>query len=278
MKKAIAPVLILLAAVLIPAAVEAQPAPAAVERNGRAFLFVLEFALAAPLTSGQEETVLSELLRGWQGQSDEERAKFDAYPKLVEAIIHASEPKALEDLRQALESAVREWLGASDRTDPAVAVIAGALKEKGRVLVPGNPPLTAMAAASYSELYAYSEVLAKSPAAAPSQVPSGAAARVKARLLAAWNGFTPEERSQVASTPGLWASLRSVLRYGTPEEQSRVRVQLAAVAAPRQAGEEQSSGKTDVVGRMIKHHVMMNIQQQTFNHYLYCRGFKSSIY
>jgi len=53
MKKAIAPVLILLAAALIPAAVEAQPASAAVERNGRAFLFVLEFALAAPLTGGQ---------------------------------------------------------------------------------------------------------------------------------------------------------------------------------------------------------------------------------
>lgn len=266
----------------------ALPASAAVERNSRAFLFVLEFALGAPLTGSQEETVLRELRRGWESQSDADRAKYDSYPKVVEAITQATDLKALEDLRRQLENATREWLETSDRNDPAVAGIAGALKEKGRVLVSGNPPLTVMAANAYSEMYAYSELLAKIPNAAPDQVSPSAAAKVKGRLLEAWSGFTAEERGQVASTPGLWVSLRSVLRYGSPADQSQVRARLVKIAAPAKNSEEpdseapsrdtQGAGKSNIVGNLIKHRVMMNIQQQTFSHYMYCRGFRSSIY
>jgi len=266
----------------------APPSSDSIERNSRAFVFVLEFALSSPLTGSQEDTVLAELQRGWRALTDKERAKSDAYPKLVEAIIRASDLKALEDLRLELERTTREWLETSDRSDPAVSVIAAALKEKGRVLIPGNPPLTAMAASAYSEMYAYSELLAGIPNATPDRVSPGAAAKVKARLLEAWSGFSPEERSQVASAPGLWVSLRSILRYGTPEEQSRVRADLAAIAAPRPAAASpltsstssstRTSGRSDVVGPMIKHQVLMNIQQQTFNHYMYCRGFRTSIF
>lgn len=262
---------------------EALPASAGIERNGRAFLFVLEFALGTPLTAGQEEIILAELRQGWGARSEDELRKYDVYPKLVEAITHAAEAKAVDGLRRQLEQSTREWLDASDPNDPAVAVVAAQLKQKGKVLIAGDPALTVMAADAYSEMYAYSELLLKVPKAAPDQVASSAVAEVKGRLLKAWPAFTVEERSQVARTPGLWVSLRSVLRFGSRADQAQVRSALKQIAstggaAAAQPGALPGSEKENIVGNLVKHQVLMNIQQMTFNNYMYCHGFKSSIF
>lgn len=269
-----------------PAAPSAPAMPSVLERNSRAFMFVLEFSLGAPLTIGQEETVLAELRRGWSARSGAELAKYDAYPKIVEAITHATDAKAVDDLRLKLEQSVREWLAASDAQDPAVAVVRSALKQKGQVLVAGDPPLTVMAADAYSEIYAYSELLRRSPQASPDNVSAGAVAETRRRLLESWKGFTAEERREVARTPGLWVSLRSVLRYGSAADGSQVRAAIGRIAAPAEssgaggasATSVGGSGKRNVVGELVKHQVLMNVQQMTFNTYLYCHGFKSTIF
>ena len=266
---------------------EGRPASASIDRDGRAFIFVLEFAMGVPFTGGQEEIIRAELSRGWEKLSVEELRKYDAYPQLVEAIIHAANVQAVDKLRSDLEKTTREWLQASDQTDPAVAVIADQMKKKGKVLVPGTPALTVMAAEAYSEMYAYSELLAAKPGAAPDQVPASSVAEVRGRLVKAWAKFTTEEREQVARTPGLWVSLRSVLRFGSAQDQKRVRTSIAAIASPDVSGGEasgsggsrsQGSSVSEIGKNIIKHNVLMNINQMTFNHYMYCHGFKSTMY
>jgi len=267
--------------------IAAFPAAGPIESNARAFLFVLEFALGAPFTGGQEETVLAELRKGWKTKSEQELRKYDAYPKIVEAITRATDRKALEDLRQELEKTIREWLAESEQSDPAVAVISAQLKEKGKVLIPGKPPLTVMAAAAYSEMYGYSELLQKIPNALPDRVSPAVVAEIKSQLLKAWNGFTAEERGQVASTPGLWVSMRSVLQYGSPADQAEIRAELGKiVASVEQAGkpasttssrEGRGSGQINPVEEAIKHTALLNIKQMVFKNYMYSRGF-SSVY
>ncbi len=263
---------------------EAQPAAASIDRNGRAFVFVLEFALGAPFTGAQEEVILAELRKGWQRLPAEELRKYDAYPKLVEAITHAADVQAVNSLRSDLEKSTREWLDASDQSDPAVAVIAGQLKRKGQVVVPGNPALTVMAADAYSEMYAYSELLAGKPGAAPEQIAASTVAEIRGQLVKAWARFTPAEREQVSRAPGLWVSLRSVLRFGSPEDQKRVRTSIAGIAG---SGAEASgstgsrapgSSSQEIANNIIKHNVLMNISQMTFNHYMYCHGFRSTMF
>ena len=271
--------LILLIVLVTGAPNQASPA-GSLERDARAFLFVVEFALGTPFTTNQEETILAELRRGWAAQPAQELKKFDAYPVIVESIIHASDATALETLRGKLESSIREWFETSDRRDPAVAIIGNVLKERGKILVPGNPALTEMAAASFSELYAYSELLARQPGAMPEQVSPVDVTRIRSRLLKAWSGFTSEQRARVVSTPGLWVSLRSVLRHTSASESSKIRTQLVEIAAPARVSQQPSPGRRssnhgDIVGNIVKHQVLMNIQQQTFKHYLFCHGFKS---
>jgi hypothetical protein len=266
---------------------EPASAAASIDRDGPAFVFVLEFALGAPFTGGQEAIILSELRKGWEGLPAEEIRKYDAYPRLVEAITHAADVKALDALRADLEKSTREWLETSDRGDPAVAVIADQLKKKGRVLVAGTPALTVMAADAYSEMYAYSELLAGDPGASPEQVPARDAAEVRGRLVKAWPRFSAAEKDQVARTPGLWVSVRSVLRFGSADDRKRIRASVAGIAAPDgpggQAsgpggGRSQGSSVSEIGKNLIKHNVMMSINRMTFNNYLYCHGFKSTIF
>ena len=193
--------------------------------------------------------------------------------------------KSLEDLRQELEKTIREWLGESNQSDPAVAVISAQLKEKGKVLVPGNPPLTVMAATAYGEMYAYSELLQKIPNALPDQISSAVVAEIKTQLLKAWNGFSAAERTQVSTTPGLWISLRSVLRFGAPADQAKIRAELGKIAAPVERGGGPASanpsratgesGTGNYVGELVKHQTMMNIQQMVFSNYMVSHGFRS---
>lgn len=52
----------------------------------------------------------------------------------------------------------------------------------------------------------------------------------------------------------------------------RTRPGWRSPAEPGRAGEGSAAG--DPLNEMIKHNVLMNIQQQTFNTYMWCRGFR----
>jgi len=242
-----------------------------IDRNSRAFLFVLEFALGAPFTVSQEGIILDELRQGWEKRTEEEIRKFDNYPVMVELILRAGQ-KDLDEIRLELEKTVREWLDSTDQTDPAVAVIKSQLSEKSKVLVPGAVPLTVRGATAYSEMYAYSELLGKSPNALPDQISAGQVSEIRQQLMDAWKGFSEKEKKQVATTPGLWISLRALLQHGTPEERTKVRGQIRKIAAPAggEAGEPSDLGKRAVMN-MSKHMVLMEIQKMTFDQYIYSR-------
>lgn len=240
-------------------------------RNSRAFLFVLEFALGAPFTLSQEEVILNELRQGWKKRTEAELRKYDDYPMLVELILRAGQ-KDLDEIRVELEKTVREWLGGTDQSDPAVVVIKSQLNEKSKVLVPGAVPLTIRGATAYSEMYAYSELLGKVPDAPPDQISEDQVSEIRQQLIDAWKGFSEEQRKQVATTPGLWISLRALLQHGTSEERAKVRGQVRKIAAPAggKAGEPSDLGKRAVMN-MTKHMVLQEIQKMTFNQYLYSR-------
>jgi len=275
-----ASVAVVLAAVALASTAGPQTSslPERVEKNVRAFMFTLEFALGAPFTEGQEAIIAGELRSGWAARTEAELRRFDAYPKLVEAIVKATDADALENVRRQLERTVREWLSGSDAGDPAVAAVQAKLDEKGRVLIAGTPPLTAMAADAYSEMYAFSRLLAQSPDARPDQIPSARVAEIRARLLEAWPGFDPEVRGQVASAPGLWVALRSVLSFGGAKDQARTRAEMLKIAAPGEDGQKAEGAAGGAVGPLVRHQVLMNIQNITFRQYLYCHGFKNTIY
>jgi hypothetical protein len=263
------------------------PALNTIDRNSRAFLFVLEFAMGAPFTTDKERLILKELWQGWEKRTEEQIHKYDDYPRMVERIMSLGQ-KDLAVLRVELEKTIREWLKSMDQTDPVVSVITSQLNEKSKVLIPGDPPLTVRGATAYSEMYAYSELLQIIPNALPDQVSLAQMSEIKQQLMEAWQGFSQEERIQVASTPGLWISLRALLQYGTSDDQARVRGQIQRIAAhPAEAGvrEERfstSSGSTQVsrkrkVMDMASHMALMAIERQTFNHYLFCHGFRNTI-
>jgi hypothetical protein len=244
---------------------------AAIDRNSRAFLFVLEFALGAPFTVSQEKIILDELRQGWEERTEEEIKKYAAYPLIVGLILRAGQ-KDLDEIRPELEKTVRDWLSGTDQTDKAVAVIKSQLDEKSKILILGPVPLTVKAATAYSEMYGFSELLAKKPGALPDQVSADQVSEIKQQLLDVWKGFSEVERKQVATTPGLWISLRALVQHGTPEEQTKVRGQIQRIAAsPKgESGESTDLGKRAVMN-MSKHMVLQEIQRMTFDHYIYSR-------
>lgn len=241
----------------------------AIERNSRAFLFVLEFSLGAPFTISQEKTILEELVSGWEKQTVEELKKFDAYPVIVGMIIRAGQ-KELDEIRLELEKAVREWLSGTDPSDPAVAAVRSQLEEKSRPLIPGAVPLTVRAATAYSEMSAFAELLGKSPAAHPDQISLEEVAEIRGQLMNAWKGFSEEQKKQVAAAPGLWISLRALLQHGTAEERAKVRGQIRRIAEGAITGEPDDAGKRAVMN-VSKHMVLMEIQKMTFERYIYSR-------
>ena len=242
-----------------------------IDRNSRAFLFVLEFALGAPFTVSQEGIILHELKQGWAKRTEEELRKYDDYPVLVELILRAGQ-KDLDEIRVELEKTVLEWMGDTDQSDPVVMVIKSQLNEKSQVLVPGAVSLTVRGATAYSEMYAYSELLGKVPEASPDQISADQVSEIRQQLIGAWKGFSEEQKKQVATTPGLWISLRALLQHGTPQEQAKVRGQIQRIAAPaaREGREPSDLGKRAVMN-VSKHMVLMEIQKMTFNQYIYSR-------
>ena len=246
------------------------------DRVRRSFLFVLEFALGAPFTAAQERLILEQFNPGWwAAKSDDEKESFGQYPKIVAWILRAG-GKELEEMRKTMEETTRDWMKTSPQSDPVVAMVRARLAERGQALVAGDPPLTEMAASAFSEIVAYSRLLRRNGSALPTQLNDEAVAGVRSDLLRAWPDFSVAERGQVAMTPGLWLVLRTLVIHGDAVQRQSARQRLLSLTAAEASAPARgrSGGKgSDAVGNMIRHNVMMNIRQQTFNTYMWSRGF-----
>ncbi|MHB8997766.1 MAG: hypothetical protein ACYC63_21170 [Armatimonadota bacterium] len=261
--------------------------PSTLEGKARAFLFVMEFALGFPFTVQQETLVLEELLKGWSEAPAEELAKYDAYPGLVQVIMQLDQ-KQVAEVQEELAGTVREWLDSSPQDDPVVAMVRQQLAEKGRTLVAGTPALTMMSARAYSELMGYAELLQEYPAASPDEVRPEVVSNIQAALVTEWPKLGKEQREQVRGTPGLWLVLRAALEQGTAADRAKVRGMLAKLApkpAPVKPGAKPSATGKPATSTgdgkpmsMAAHWSMMQIQQQTFNHYMWSRGFRSTMF
>jgi hypothetical protein len=260
-------------------------ADAQLERVRRSFLFVLEFALGAPFTAAQERLILGQLGGAWwAAKSAEEKETFGRYPQVVAWILKAgrapqgdgrNRPADLEEMRRTLEGTTRQWLKESPPSDPVVAMIRARLAERGRTIAAGEPPLTAMAASAFCELTAYARLLRRDASALPDGVGDEATSAVRGELLRAWPGFSAAERGQVATAPGLWLVLRTLVAHGDAAQRQTARARLLSLTASEVGSSPPVPGGkgNDAVGNMIKHNVLMNIRQQTFNSYMWSRGF-----
>ncbi len=261
-----------------PAAAPLGATDSELDRVRRSFLFVLEFALGAPFTAAQERLILGQFGPAWwAAKSLDEKKSFNQYPQVVAWILRPGQ-KELEEMRQTLEETIRQWLKESPASDPVVAMVRARLAERGKMLIIGDPPLTEMAASAFCELYAYSRLLRRNGSALPAQLSDEDMASVRNDLLRAWPGFSSAERGQVATAPGLWLVLRTLVVHGDAAQRAAARNRLLSVtAAETPAGRGRPAGRggkgNNVVSSMIKHNIMMNIRQQTFNTYMWSRGF-----
>lgn len=253
-----------------------------IDRNADAFMFVLEFALGAPFTQSQEDVILYELKDGWRCMSEAELQKYDLYPTLVQGILTMGQ-KDLEKLRVDLEKSVREWLVETDQSDQAVKIINAQLKSRGQVVIGGEPPLTEMSLTAYSEIIAYSRLLQQNPTAKPEHISQDSVNEIKQQVTKVWESFSAADKQDIATAPGLWVCLRVQLQNGSQAEQDAIRANLKKLeAATHNIGTGNSTDpKTNVSAGsgtkkpmdMNSHWCMMQIQQQTFNTYMWSRGF-----
>jgi hypothetical protein len=256
--------------------------PSSLEKNARSFLFVLEFALGAPLNHTQEKIILDQLLAGWKTESRDSLKKFDAYPQVV-ALILSSGQHDLEKLRQELEKSTRQWLEESDQKDPVVSIVRSQLQQRSKILAADKPPLTEMAATAYSEMTAFADLLVDNSNASPADISPSQVENIRRLLQQSWGKFNPAERSDVLTTPGLWLTFRTLLQFGSAAEKEKIRSQLLKLAAPNAQSSSpgasySSSGKSGKPMSMVEHNVLMNINQMTFNTYLWSRGFKTTAF
>jgi len=260
---------------LVAAAILLNPVWAAAgspEKNAQAFLFVLEFGMGSPFTDGQERVILDELLAGWRTRTAEELQKFDAYPQIVDMLMTMGQSD-LAELRKSVEETVRAWLEESPAGDPAVKAVRDQLARQGRILVAGEPPLTEMAAGAYSEMVVFARMLRSDPDANVGQVKEAAVSEVRREVLRAWKGFSAAERESLATAPALWMTMRKVLRFGSKEEQDRVRAQLLKLAGT--PADKATPGSSAAQGKqLVDSLVMSQIRQTTFNTYMWSRGFQ----
>jgi hypothetical protein len=240
------------------------------ERNAQAFLFVLEFGLGSPFTQAQEDVIVGELLAGWKGRTAAELQKFDSYPQIVALLMRMGQSD-LDAMRKTVEETVRQWLTNSPAGDPAVKAVRAQLDRQGKVVAAGEPPLTEMALAAYSEMVAFAELLREDPEAAVEDVAKEDVDSVRQDVLRAWKSFGAEDRKSLATSPALWITMRKVLRYGEDEEKDRVRGQLLKLAPGNAGG---GGAGSEATKRMMDTMIMSQIKQQTFNSYMWSRGYQ----
>ena len=249
-----------------------------IDKNAKGFIFVLEFALGAPFTKSQEDIIINELKTGWRHLSKEELKAYDEYPTLVKSIMKTKQ-KDMEKLRSSLEESIKEWLDDTDQTNQAVKTIKAALDKRGKVVKKGTPPLTEMSLQAYSEIIAYSKLLQKTPKASPDKISKKSVNSVKKQVKEVWKNLSKEDKEDIATAPGLWVCLRSQYRFGTKEQKEEIRdsvkkIEQSKVTAKADQGKgNDGDGKTNVALNMAAHTSMLQIQQQTFNSYMWSRGY-----
>lgn len=258
---------------------------ARIDANAKGFMFILEFALGAPLTTSQERVILDELKSGWNLSTEEELSEYDAYPTIVDIILTLEQPD-LDELRIELEALVIEWIAESPDSDKAVKIIKVQLETQGKVVVAGNPPLTEMSLTAYSEIMAYSRLLKQNSKGMPEQISQDSVKEIKKLVKDNWRSFTAKEQEQIATSPSLWFCLRTLVNNGSDEEQDNVRNNLVKLDSesytvenneyyeePQDTNNNQSSGSSGKPMSMVTHTVLMNMNQMTFNSYMWSRGF-----
>lgn len=260
-----------------------------IDANAKGFMFILEFALEAPLTATQERIILDELKSGWRLCTENELSGYDQYPLLAKSIL-TMEQKSLNELRIELEDSIMEWLEESPDTDESVKIIKEQLKTRGKEVIAGNPPLTEMSLTAYSEIIAYSRLLKQNPKAMPDEISQDSVNKIKNQVKDSWKTFTAKEKEQIATSPGLWVCLRTLISNGSIQEQDKVRSNLVKLTPDmytikdnKQHEEIQNTkgnetyDSEDKPMSMIKHNTLMNIKEMTFNTYMWSRGFNYSI-
>ena len=248
-----------------------------IDRNSKAFMFVLEFALGAPFTQNQEAVILDELKDSWRCMSKEELQKYDQYPTLVQTILKMGQ-KDLEKLRADLEKSIREWIDETDQSDQVVKIINGQLKSRGKVVIEGKPPLTEMSLTAYSEIIAYSRLLQLDSKAKPEQITQESVNEIKQQVKAVWKSFSLTDRQDIATAPGLWVCLRMQLQNGSQAEQDKIRGNLKKLEAVTHNIGTNNSANTETNSstgsgtqkpmEMTAHWCLMQMKQQTFNTYM----------
>lgn len=254
----------------------AEPQASGLEKNADAFMFVLEFALGAPLPQEVERDIEQRLIAGWQGKSAEELEKFDAYPGLVKMILSLDQQR-LEELRGTLEQTIRQWLDETGTADPAAAAIVRHLEAQHQVLAAGTPPLTQSVARGYSELMAFSRLLNRDPSAKPAAISPSDVKHLQKTLISGWSQLSSQQKQAVAAAPALWITARTVLRYGTGSAAQSLRNKLAKLNPPAPTNTPAAS-KSKKPRSMLNHYVLMETNRQTFNTYMWSRGFHRTIY
>jgi len=127
---------------------EAESRAERIKGNVEGFVFVLEFALAAPL-SLEEELVLTEVLQAvFKELPDEELTGFDDYPLYRQLIMALEEQAQVAEVQAILADVVWGWVEESEADDPVINLLRGPLLEADSILIAGRTPLTDVAALS----------------------------------------------------------------------------------------------------------------------------------
>lgn len=261
-----------------------RPTPKQIQNNADAFLFVLEFSLGAPLSSADEKTIQAELKKAWTISSAEELKPFNEYPKLVKTILSADENQ-ITQLHNTLHASTKEWLDSTDSSDLTVRIIRSQLERNSYILTGDSPGLSELAAESYSEMIAFAELLYNNPKSTLNQIPQSKLMTIKKKLITSWAGFSERERNSIIITPAIWITIRQILKFGTVEEQMKMRSTVRglwapAVEKPKKATVSSTPAKGikkkstwDPGTQYIMNNILRQSQQRTFNTYMWSRGY-----
>jgi len=253
------------------------------DRNARAFVFVLEFAMGAPFSSAQEKVILDAFQADIGQLSAQDQAAFDAYPDLVAKIRRLGEAD-VEGYRHSLRETLREVVGEAGDS-PAFRVLTEELDRSGEVVAAGPPPLVRAAAQAMGEMLAYGRLLQEDPTAMPDSLDPEVAAAIRDEAIEAWDTLDDNTQKLVADAPGIWMVARTVLRDGQPAEQAALRRQIEALAAvqiqatpppaaPDQpAPDDPNEGGESKPTSWVTHNALMEMNQMTFNTNMWSNGY-----
>ncbi|HHT90253.1 MAG TPA: hypothetical protein GXZ68_04685 [Firmicutes bacterium] len=248
-----------------------------IARNVDGFLFVLEFALGSPLTLAEETLIGAELKGVLMDYSDDELLQFDDFPLFVEFLMTLNDPEDLAEMKVSLQEVMWEWVEESDPDDPIVNLVREAMLEADRVLVPGGTALTEVAAMAYAELFVFAEHLGNDGAADLRAIPERRVQEIKEQLVEAWPAFSQEEKEQVLEFPAVWTTLRRALSLGDEEDREHA-LRLIRSAIPQENRSASSNDESYDPIKWINYQTTLQIQNQTFNHYMWSVGYNKTIY